>query len=124
MTDLLSAVLGLSFASGLNTYATVLGLGVMHRFGVFHLPQGLEVVATTPVIAAAAVLYIVGVRNPHALGQLFFFRSISGRPATLSARSDTRAVRTLPCAGAPGHAERLKQSTRGAYGTAKKGSCA
>ena len=59
MTDLLSAVLGLSFASGLNAYATVLGLGVMHRFGVFHLPQGLDVVATTPVIAAAAVLYIV-----------------------------------------------------------------
>ena len=59
MADLLSAVLGLSFASGLNAYATVLGLGVMHRLGVFHLPHGLEVIATTPVITAAAVLYIV-----------------------------------------------------------------
>src|SRR5436309_6055433 len=59
MADLLSAVLGLSFASGLNAYATVLGLGVMHRLGVFHLPPRLEVIATTPVITAAAVLYMV-----------------------------------------------------------------
>ncbi|PYS41622.1 MAG: DUF4126 domain-containing protein [Acidobacteria bacterium] len=59
MTNLLSAVLGVSFAAGLNTYATVLALGVMQRLGVVHLPPGLEVVGRTPVIVAAAVLYIV-----------------------------------------------------------------
>src|SRR5439155_20712321 len=59
MTNLLSAVLGVSFAAGLNTYATVLALGVMQRLGVVHLPPGLEVVGRTRVIVAAAVLYIV-----------------------------------------------------------------
>src|SRR5262249_10118887 len=59
MTDLLSAVLGVSFAAGLNTYATVLALGIMHRLGVVHLPAGLAVVATMPVIIAAAFLYII-----------------------------------------------------------------
>src|SRR5262245_58503847 len=59
MTDFVSAVLGLSFASGLNAYATILALGVMQRFGIIHLPSGLDVVATTPVILGAALLYIV-----------------------------------------------------------------
>ena len=59
MTALLSAVLGISFAAGLNAYATVLALGVMDRIGVIHLPSGLHVLATTPVIGAAATLYLV-----------------------------------------------------------------
>jgi len=57
MTNLISAVLGISFAAGLNTYATVLALGLMHRFGVVHLPQGLDIVGTAPVLIAATVLY-------------------------------------------------------------------
>jgi len=59
MTDLISGILGLSFAAGLNTYATVLALGVLQRLGVVHLPHSLEVVASTPVIAAAASLFII-----------------------------------------------------------------
>jgi hypothetical protein len=59
MTDFVSAVLGLSFASGLNAYATILGLGMMQRLGLIELPPGLDVVASTPVIAGAALLYIV-----------------------------------------------------------------
>jgi hypothetical protein len=59
MTDFVSAVLGLSFASGLNAYATILALGVMQRFGIIHLPPGLDVVAATPVIAGAALFYVV-----------------------------------------------------------------
>ena len=59
MTGLLSTVLGLSFASGLNTYATVLALGLLHRFGVLHLPESLEVVASTPIMIVAGVLYAV-----------------------------------------------------------------
>src|SRR5262245_18122523 len=59
MTNLLSAVLGLSFAAGLNTYATVLALGVLDRLNVVHLPPGLKVVGSMPVIIAAAVLFLV-----------------------------------------------------------------
>jgi uncharacterized protein DUF4126 len=59
MMNLLSAVLGVSFAAGLNAYATVLALGLMQRLEVIHLPRGLEVLGTTPVIVAAAFLYIV-----------------------------------------------------------------
>ena len=59
MTELLGAVLGLSFASGLNTYATVLALGVMQRMGMVQLPQGVDVVGSVPVIATAGFLYIV-----------------------------------------------------------------
>jgi hypothetical protein len=59
MTNLISAVLGISFAAGLNAYATVLMLGVLQRLGVVHLPANLEVVARTPVMVAAAFLFAV-----------------------------------------------------------------
>ena len=59
MTSLLSAVLGLSFAAGLNAYATVLMLGVLHRLGIVALPPGLEVVGATPVLAAAGFMFVV-----------------------------------------------------------------
>jgi uncharacterized protein DUF4126 len=59
MTHLLSAVLGLSFSAGLNTYATVLALGVLDRLGVVHLPPSLHVVSSVPVLVAAAFLYLV-----------------------------------------------------------------
>jgi Domain of unknown function (DUF4126) len=57
--DLISTLFGVSFASGLNLYATVLAMGVLHRFGVLHLPQRLDVIATLPVMAGAALLYAV-----------------------------------------------------------------
>ena len=59
MMELLGGVLGLSFGSGLNAYATVLGLGILHRLGVAHLPPSLEVVGSTPVMVTAALLYII-----------------------------------------------------------------
>src|SRR5262245_30272952 len=59
MNNLLSAVLGLSFAAGLNTYATVLALGVLGRFGMLDLPSGLDMLASTPVIVVAVLLYVV-----------------------------------------------------------------
>src|SRR4051812_37761982 len=59
MPNLLSAVLGLSFAAGLNAYATVLALGLLDRFGVVTLPASLHVVGTIPVLLAAAVFYAV-----------------------------------------------------------------
>jgi hypothetical protein len=57
--DLLSTLFGVSFASGLNVYATVLAMGVLHRFGILHLPQRLDVIATLPVMGVAALLYAV-----------------------------------------------------------------
>src|SRR5215510_14196463 len=59
MTNLLSAVLGVSFSAGLNAYATVLALGLLDRLGVVHLPPSLHVVSTIPVILAAAVMFLV-----------------------------------------------------------------
>ena len=59
MSSILSAVLGLSFAAGLNTYATILALGVLQRLGVVDLPTGLEIVASVPVMIAAALMYLV-----------------------------------------------------------------
>src|SRR5215510_9994659 len=57
--DLISTLLGVSFASGLNVYATVLAMGVLHRLGVLHLPSSLDVVASWPVLAVAGVLYAI-----------------------------------------------------------------
>jgi hypothetical protein len=59
MSSVLSAVLGLSFAAGLNTYATILALGVLQRLGVLDLPTGLEVAASAPVMIAAGIMYHV-----------------------------------------------------------------
>jgi hypothetical protein len=57
--DLISTLFGVSFASGLNVYATVLAMGVLQRFGVLHLPQSLDAISTLPVMAVAALLYAV-----------------------------------------------------------------
>src|SRR5262249_24671007 len=57
--DLLSTLFGVSFASGLNVYATVLAMGVLHLFGILHLPQRLDGIATLPVMGVAALLYAV-----------------------------------------------------------------
>ncbi len=59
MTSLLSSVLGVSFAAGLNAYATVFALGIFDCIGIIHLPPSLHVLATTPVIVVAGSLYLV-----------------------------------------------------------------
>jgi hypothetical protein len=59
MIDLLAAILSISFAAGLNAYATVLALGVLQRLEMIHLPGGLDVLGSTAVLLAASVLYIV-----------------------------------------------------------------
>src|SRR5215471_16896267 len=55
--DVIGTLLGVSFASGLNLYATVLAMGILSRLGVLHLPSNLEVIGSTPIIIVAAVLY-------------------------------------------------------------------
>jgi hypothetical protein len=50
---------GVATASGLRLYATVAALGFLHRIGALRLPSGLEVLAQTPVIVLAAILFAV-----------------------------------------------------------------
>jgi hypothetical protein len=59
-TDLIAAIaiaLGAGWASGLNTYAAVLVLGVAQRLGLLALPQDLQVLASPWVMGVAAVLF-------------------------------------------------------------------
>jgi Flp pilus assembly protein TadB len=57
MPALWSTLFAVSFASGLNIYATILTLGLLNRFQIVELPGQLDVVSSTPVIAGAAILY-------------------------------------------------------------------
>lgn len=54
---LTAVVVALSFAAGLNVYATVLALGVMARMHWVVLPPGLEAVANGWVLGASGVLF-------------------------------------------------------------------
>lgn len=55
----LGFVLGTSVAAGLNVYATVAALGLLHRCHVIQLPPSLEVLAHPLVLAIACILYVV-----------------------------------------------------------------
>jgi hypothetical protein len=57
--ETLALALGTSFASGINLYATVAALGLLHRFDVFQLPSSLDVLADPWVIGIAATLYVI-----------------------------------------------------------------
>jgi Domain of unknown function (DUF4126) len=59
MLDALSLGAGLSWASGLRLYLTVLLVGVLAHLDVVHLPASLEVLASPWVIGTAAVLAVV-----------------------------------------------------------------
>jgi hypothetical protein len=56
-TDILAIVVGASFASGINVYATVATLGVLSHMHVVHLPAALQTLNSWPVIIAAALLF-------------------------------------------------------------------
>ena len=55
----LGFILGAAFASGLNLYATVAVLGLLHRFEVIQLPASLQVLAHPVVLGLAIGLYVV-----------------------------------------------------------------
>lgn len=57
--ETLGLALGAGFSSGLNLYATVATLGLLQRFGIVHLPQGLHVLAHPLVLGIAVVLYVI-----------------------------------------------------------------
>ena len=54
---LIPFLVALSFAAGLNTYATTLTLGLLGRLHWVTLPQGLEVLTHTWVLAASGALF-------------------------------------------------------------------
>ena len=51
--DLVAFLIAVSFAAGLNVYATVATLGLLARFNVLTLPGSLEVITNEWIIAAA-----------------------------------------------------------------------
>ncbi|MCI0403925.1 MAG: DUF4126 domain-containing protein, partial [Acidobacteria bacterium] len=55
----LGFILGASFASGLNLYATVAVLGLLHRFEVIRLPGSLDLLAHPVVLGLAIALYVI-----------------------------------------------------------------
>jgi hypothetical protein len=58
-TDLLGLIVAVSFAAGLNVYATVATLGLLAHAGVLDLPSGLQIISTWWVIGAAGVLFVI-----------------------------------------------------------------
>jgi hypothetical protein len=58
-TETLGLALGAGFSSGLNLYATVATLGLLQRFGVLHLPRGLQILSHPWVLAIAIALYLL-----------------------------------------------------------------
>src|SRR5882762_10800077 len=57
MREIVALLVATSFAAGLNTYATVGTLGILGRYHVLILPEGLNLLAHGWVIAAAAVMF-------------------------------------------------------------------
>ena len=54
----LGFLLGASFASGLNLYATVSALGLLHRYHFIQLPPQLDILAHPIVLGIGIVLYV------------------------------------------------------------------
>jgi Domain of unknown function (DUF4126) len=57
--ETLGFALGTSFASGLNLYLTVAAAGLLQRFGIVQLPEGLQVLANPIVLGVAVALFVV-----------------------------------------------------------------
>lgn len=56
---IIALTLGVGWASGINLYAAILSLGVMHNMGWIVLPPDLQIVAAPIVIVAAGVMYVI-----------------------------------------------------------------
>src|SRR5579864_5921340 len=59
LPELFSLLAAVSFAAGLNLYATVSVLGLLARFGHLPLPPGLQLLQSWPVMAASGALFVV-----------------------------------------------------------------
>jgi hypothetical protein len=59
LPELFSLLAAITFAAGLNVYATLVVLGLLARFGHVPLPAALQLLETWPVIGASAFLFII-----------------------------------------------------------------
>src|SRR5258706_7913977 len=59
MPELVALLIATSFAAGLNTYATVGTLGILGRYHLLVLPDGLHLLTDWWVIAVAAAMFVV-----------------------------------------------------------------
>jgi hypothetical protein len=57
--DLVGLIVAVSFAAGLNVYATVATLGLLAHAGLLALPAGLHLITSWWVIAASGVLFAI-----------------------------------------------------------------
>ena len=57
--EVFALLTAISFAAGLNLYASVAALGLLARFGHLPLPPGLHLLEGWPVIAASSALFVV-----------------------------------------------------------------
>src|SRR5690242_14914897 len=57
--ETLGFALGISFASGLNLYATVAAAGLFQRFGIIQLPDSLQVLANPIILGIAIALFVI-----------------------------------------------------------------
>jgi hypothetical protein len=57
--ELFAVLIAISFAAGLNVYATVATLGLLAHTGVFPLPPALQPLSSWYVIAGAGILFLV-----------------------------------------------------------------
>jgi hypothetical protein len=58
-SDLAGLIVAISFAAGLNVYATVATLGLLTHAGLLDLPSGLHLVSSWWVIAASSALFAI-----------------------------------------------------------------
>src|ERR1700687_3934539 len=58
-SELVGLIVAVSFAAGLNVYATVATLGLLTHAGLLDLPSGLHLLASWWVIAASGVLFVI-----------------------------------------------------------------
>ena len=56
-TELVGLIVAVSFAAGLNVYATVATLGLLAHVGLLDLPSGLHMLSSWWVIAASGALF-------------------------------------------------------------------
>src|SRR5208337_609904 len=58
-SELVGLIVAISFAAGLNVYATVVTLGLLTHAGLLDLPSGLHLLSSWWVIAASGVLFAI-----------------------------------------------------------------
>jgi hypothetical protein len=59
LTELFALLAAITFAAGLNVYATVAILGLLAHFGHIPLPPGLQLLASWTIIIASATLFAI-----------------------------------------------------------------